>query len=108
MKTMWLIYKSYAPKILVYIGIIGKGRSIFGAYSPPGKIERRDSEHRYGVMADGMFILVCEYGCNGSDPEFHLTGRIRSFLIHRTMLRPLGIMRSSSSVTPPRRTMRRP
>ncbi len=76
--------------------------------SPPSKIERRDSEHRYGVMADGMFIPVCEYGCNGSDPEFHLTGRIRSFLIHRTMLRPLGIMRSSSSVTPPRRTMRRP
>lgn len=26
-------------------------------------------ERCYGVVADERFILVCEYGCNGADPE---------------------------------------
>ncbi len=33
------------------------------------QIERTDSERCYGVVADETFILVCEYGCNGCDPE---------------------------------------
>lgn len=36
------------------------------------QIERPDSERCYGVVADETFILVCEYGCNGADPEIVL------------------------------------
>ncbi len=36
------------------------------------QIERQDSERCYGVVADETFILVCEYGCNGADPEIIL------------------------------------
>ena len=39
------------------------------------QIERQDSERCYGVVADETFILVCEYGCNGSDPEIVLYKR---------------------------------
>ena len=39
------------------------------------QIERQDSERCYGVVADEMFILVCEYGCNGVDPEIVLYKR---------------------------------
>ena len=39
------------------------------------QIERTDSERCYGVVADETFILVCEYGCNGSDPEIVLFKR---------------------------------
>ena len=39
------------------------------------QIERPDSERCYGVVADEMFILVCEYGCNGADPEILLYKR---------------------------------
>lgn len=39
------------------------------------QIERKDSERCYGVVADGMFILVCEYGCNGANPEIVLYKR---------------------------------
>lgn len=31
------------------------------------QIERQDSERCYGVVANEDFILICEYGCNGSD-----------------------------------------
>lgn len=33
------------------------------------QIERADSERCYGVVANEEFILVCEYGCNGAEPE---------------------------------------
>lgn len=39
------------------------------------QIERQDSERCYGVAADERFILVCEYGCNGADPEIVLYKR---------------------------------
>lgn len=39
------------------------------------QIERQDSERCYGVVADERFILVCEYGCNGADPEIVLYKR---------------------------------
>ena len=39
------------------------------------QIERQDSERCYGVMADEKFILVCEYGCNGVNPEIVLYKR---------------------------------
>ncbi len=29
----------------------------------------REGERCYGIAADADYILVCEYGCNGSDPE---------------------------------------
>lgn len=39
------------------------------------QIERHDSERCYGVIANEDFILICEYGCNGSDPEIVLYKR---------------------------------
>ena len=39
------------------------------------QIERVGSECCYGVVANEEFILVCEYGCNGSDPEIVLYKR---------------------------------
>lgn len=39
------------------------------------QIERQDSERCYGVVADENFILVCEYGCNGVNPEIVLYKR---------------------------------
>ena len=39
------------------------------------QIERADSERCYGVVADETFILVCEYGCNGAEPEIVLYKR---------------------------------
>lgn len=39
------------------------------------QIERQDSERCYGVVANEDFILICEYGCNGSDPEIVLYKR---------------------------------
>lgn len=39
------------------------------------RIEREGSERCYGVVADEKFILVCEYGCNGTDPEIVLYKR---------------------------------
>ena len=36
------------------------------------QVERADSDRCYGVVANEDFILVCEYGCNGSDPEIVL------------------------------------
>ena len=33
------------------------------------QIERPGQERCYGVVADEAYLLVCEYGCNGADPE---------------------------------------
>ncbi len=39
------------------------------------QVERADSDRCYGIVADEDFILICEYGCNGSDPEIVLYKR---------------------------------
>ena len=39
------------------------------------QIEKQDSERCCGVVADETFILVCEYGRNGADPEIVLYKR---------------------------------
>lgn len=39
------------------------------------QIERADSERCYGVVANEEFILVCEYGGNGTEPEIILYKR---------------------------------
>ena len=36
------------------------------------QIEIPGSERCFGVVADEQYILVCEYGCNGSEPEIIL------------------------------------
>ena len=33
------------------------------------QIERPGQKRCYGVIADEAYLLVCEYGCNGADPE---------------------------------------
>ena len=33
------------------------------------QLEKQDGKRCYGLVADSHFLLVCEYGCNGSDPE---------------------------------------
>ena len=39
------------------------------------QIEKLNSERCYGVVANEDFVLVCEYGCNGSNPEIVLYKR---------------------------------
>ncbi|MCR5461026.1 MAG: hypothetical protein K6F51_14225 [Acetatifactor sp.] len=39
------------------------------------QIEREGSDRCYGVVVNEKFILVCEYGCNGADPEIVLYKR---------------------------------
>lgn len=39
------------------------------------QIERENNDRCYGVVANNTFILVCEYGCNGQDPEIVLYKR---------------------------------
>ena len=39
------------------------------------QVERKDSDRCYGIVANEEFILICEYGCNGSDPEIVLYKR---------------------------------
>lgn len=39
------------------------------------QIEQADSERCYGVVANEDFILICEYGCGGADPEIILYKR---------------------------------
>lgn len=41
------------------------------------QIERADSDRCYGVVANQEFILVCEYGCGGSDPQVVIYKRIK-------------------------------
>ena len=43
--------------------------------SSDDKVEQADSDRCYGIVANEDFILVCEYGCNGSDPEIVLYKR---------------------------------
>lgn len=33
------------------------------------QVERPGNERCYGLVADEGHILICEYGCNGADPE---------------------------------------
>ena len=33
------------------------------------QLEKQDGKRCYGLIADSHFLLVCEYGCNGSEPE---------------------------------------
>ncbi len=33
------------------------------------QVERAESERCYGIVVNEKFILVCEYGCNGTEPE---------------------------------------
>lgn len=33
------------------------------------QVEKRNSGRCYGLAADKEHLLVCEYGCNGTDPE---------------------------------------
>lgn len=34
------------------------------------QLEKQDGSGRcYGLVADEKYIMVCEYGCNGADPE---------------------------------------
>ena len=39
------------------------------------QVEQADSDRCYGVVANEDFILICEYGCGGSDPEIVLYKR---------------------------------
>lgn len=39
------------------------------------QIEISGSERCYGVVADDTYLLVCEYGCGGSDPQILLYRR---------------------------------
>ena len=39
------------------------------------QVEQEDSERCYGIVANEGFILICEYGCDGSDPEIVLYKR---------------------------------
>ncbi len=36
------------------------------------QIEIPGQDRCYGIIADTQFLLVCEYGCNGSNPEIIL------------------------------------
>lgn len=33
------------------------------------QVEKANSDRCYGLVADDNYLLVCEYGCNGADPE---------------------------------------
>ena len=39
------------------------------------QIERPDNDRCYGIVADEEYLLVCEYGCSGSEPEIVLYKR---------------------------------
>ena len=44
------------------------------------QVERTDSDRCYGIVANENYILICEYGCNGSDPEIILYKRRKSLV----------------------------
>lgn len=44
------------------------------------QIEISGKERCYGVVADKNYILVCEYGCNGTDPEIILYKKRQTLL----------------------------
>lgn len=31
--------------------------------------EKSNSDRCYGLVADNDYLLICEYGCNGAEPE---------------------------------------
>ena len=33
------------------------------------QVEKANSDRCYGLVADNSHLLVCEYGCNGAEPE---------------------------------------
>ncbi len=33
------------------------------------QVEKANSDRCYGLVADNSYLLVCEYGCNGAEPE---------------------------------------
>lgn len=33
------------------------------------QLKKENSDRCYGLVADNHYLLVCEYGCNGEDPE---------------------------------------
>ena len=33
------------------------------------QVEKKGSDRCYGLVADEEYLLVCEYGCNGVDPQ---------------------------------------
>lgn len=33
------------------------------------QVEKANSDRCYGLVADDDYLLVCEYGCSGADPE---------------------------------------
>lgn len=39
------------------------------------QVERPGSERCFGIAANEKFILICEYGCNGAEPEIVLYKR---------------------------------
>ncbi len=36
------------------------------------QLEKPNSDRCYGLVADDDYLLVCEYGCNGAEPEIIL------------------------------------
>ncbi len=36
------------------------------------QIEVPNSDRCYGIVADDTYLLICQYGCNGTDPEIIL------------------------------------
>lgn len=42
------------------------------------QVEKSNSDRCYGLVADDDYLLVCEYGCNGSDPEIILYKKRRN------------------------------
>ena len=39
------------------------------------QIEIPGSDRCYGIVADDKYLLVCEYGCNGAEPQIVLYKR---------------------------------
>lgn len=33
------------------------------------QVEKSNSDRCYGLVADNDYLLICEYGCNGAEPE---------------------------------------
>lgn len=41
------------------------------------QIEKKNDDRCYGLTADEKYLLVCEYGCGGSDPQIVVLKRWR-------------------------------
>ena len=44
------------------------------------QLEKEGGDRCYGVVADENYIMVCEYGCGGSEPEIVLYRRRKDIL----------------------------